>query len=177
MWRGALALGVVGVFGFGEAAEAQARCETPPALRSVSDLRFGRLVMVERGGTAELIAGPCTVSEFQGVTHLTTADSGCAEFELDGGAANANAVVVVEVRNPRTLSFAGGAGRAQLLNVTVADAAGRLQGGGGGLSTLRLDAAGRSRVRVGARIAVVDFAPGELRAPITLAAHYLGCPR
>lgn len=159
------------------AAQVPPRCATPPQLRAISDLRFGRLVMVERGGTAELIAGPCTVSEFQGVQYLQTADSGCAEFELDGGSANANQVVAVEVRNARTVSYAGGAGRAQVLNVTVADASGRLQGGGGGVSTVRLDAAGRSRLRVGARLSVVEFASGELRTPITLAANYLGCPR
>lgn len=159
------------------AAQVPPRCATPPELRAVSDIRFGRLVMVERGGTAELIAGPCTVSEFQGVQYLTTADSGCAEFELDGGAANANQVVAVEVRNPRTVTYAGGAGRAQILNVTVSDEGGRLQGGGGSLSTVRLDELGRSRLRVGARLSVIEFAPGELRTPITLAAHYLGCPR
>ncbi len=173
-----LALGVCAAVVAAGSATAQVppRCATPPELRAVSDLRFGRLVMVERGGTAELIAGPCTVSEFQGVQYLTTADSGCAEFELDGGSANANQLVAVEVRNARTVSYAGGAGRAQVLNVTVADESGRLQGGGR-LSTVRLDDAGRSRLRVGARLSVVEFAPGELRAPITLAANYLGCPR
>jgi hypothetical protein len=171
-----LALAITATLGSAGAASAQARCETPPTVRSISDMRFGRLVMAERGGAAELAAGPCTVQEFQGVARLTTADSGCAEFELDGGPQNANGLVVVEVRNPRTVSFAGGAGRAQVLNVSVADPSGRLQGGGS-LSTVRLDATGRSRLRVGARLSVTDFASGELRAPLTLAAHYVGCPR
>ncbi len=169
-------LGVAAVLACAPAVAAQERCQTPPEIRAVSDLRFGRLVVAERGGTAELSAGDCVVETVRDVDRLPSADSGCAEFELEGGTLNANRLVLLEIRSPRTVTFAGGAGRAQLLQFTVGGSTGDSPGGGA-FQTIRLGGDGRARVSVGARLQVVDFAPGEVRAPVTVAAHYVGCRR
>lgn len=172
-----VAAGLIGLAAASGAA-AQDRCQSAPALRAVSDLRFGRLVIDRQGGTALLSSGECTVSGSGGAAQLATADVGCAEFELDGGVARADQAVTLTLVAPRTTSF-GGAGSAQISRLTLSDdGAGPIGGseGASGRFTVRLDSSGRRRVRVGAQLRILQFSPGEVRAPVTLTASYLGCP-
>lgn len=164
---------IVSVCALAGAAHAAGPCSAQLSLTPRSDLQFGRLVVADRGGSVSLPAQSCSIARTDGVVQIIGFAISCAEFDLVGGSANAGRLVQVQVQAPRTFTFAGGAGSAELVQTTLS---GTGVQGGGGFFLVKLDSAGNSQLRLGANLRIVRFAPGEIAAPINLIANYLGCP-
>jgi hypothetical protein len=172
-WRARALAALAAILACAGPAAAAVDCGSTLNLTPTSDLDLGRLIVADRGGGVDFPASSCSFAGTDGVMQLVGISNSCATFEINGGAANANRLVQLQVQAPRSFSYASGGGLIEVVQVSVA---GTNVLGAGQFYVVRLDGAGRGELRMGTRLRIVRFAPGTIAAPINLIATYLGCP-